>query len=92
MNRKRYMSATQERTQILWKATEFKFHCLCSKDRLYYFKASVKEASTGYFADIISSSKMNPKISFVIINNCILTPLSSLLYFSVRGSDYCLHY
>lgn len=62
------------RSERLWKATGLEVHRLYLKELRQSFNVSVREARSAYFANLISSSKRNPKVLFDTINNLVAPP------------------
>ena len=61
------------RVERLWKLTMLHGHCLLYKELLTEYNNMVKDVRASYIANLISSSKQNPKVLFDTINN-IVTP------------------
>ena len=74
------------RSERLWKATGLEVHRLYLKELRQSFNVSVREARSAYFANLISSSKRNPKVLFDTINNLVAPPSSTL---PCSSSDDC---
>lgn len=66
------------KVERLWKSSNLQVHRLYLKELLAELNDLVKSTRAAYFANLISSSKHNPKVLFRTINSIVSPPLPSV--------------
>lgn len=76
----------------LWKSTKLHVHCLHYKELITEYNNMVKDARASYFANLISSSKLNPKILFDTINTIVIPAPPDVPVFSNKDCSHFLSF